>query len=126
MKKNNHNNIGGIIMVDIKDFKREQKKREIKEGFKRGIAKTGMWISDNKEVLMFTVPIAAGAIVKTTKVIRNKQEMDARNRREWDPRTGQWWTLKRALNSYQKLELEERYNNGESKGAILSSMGLLK
>lgn len=113
-------------MVDIKEFKREQKKREIKESIKRGIAKTEMWISDNKEVLMFTVPIVAGAIVKTTKVIRNKQEMDARNRREWDPRTGQWWTLKRTLNSYQKLELEERYNNGESKGAILSSMGLLK
>ena len=113
-------------MVDIKEFKREQKKREIKESIKRGIAKTGMWISDNKEVLMFAVPIAAGAIAKTTKVIRNKQEMDARNRREWDPRTGQWWTLKRTLNSYQKLELEERYNNGESKGAILSSMGLLK
>lgn len=113
-------------MVDIKEFKREQKTREIKEGIKRGFAKGCMWISDNKEIVMFAVPIVAGTICKTTKVIRNKQEMDARNRREWDPRTGQWWTLKRTLNSYQKLELEERYNNGESKGAILSSMGLLK
>lgn len=113
-------------MDDLKAFKRKQKKREFKNSLKRNTAKAWQWVSDNKEIVMFTVPIAAGAICKTTKVIRNKQELDARNRREWDPRTGQWWTLRQQMNSYQKLELEERYNNGESKGAILCSMGLLK
>lgn len=113
-------------MDDIKRFKIEQKKREIRNNFKQGIAKTGKWISDNKELVIFATPIIAGAVVKTTKVIKNKQELTHRNRREWDPRTGQWWDLKRDMNSYQKLELEQRYSNGESKGAILSSMGLLR
>jgi len=113
-------------MVDINDFRKEQKKRELKENIKMKVNKGLYWVSKNKEFLAIVVPVTCGAVVQTSKVIKNKQQMDARNLREWDPKTGQWWALRKQLNSYQKLELEERYNNGESKGAILSSMGLLK
>lgn len=113
-------------MDDIKKFKREQKKREIISEIKIGFHQVGQWISDNKEIVIFATPLIAGAVVKTTKVIQNKQAETHRNRREWDPRTGQWWDLKKDMNSFQKLELEQRYSNGESKGAILSSMGLLR
>ena len=43
----------------------------------------------------------------------------------YDPRTGEHWILRRKMRKGEQLELERRYANGESKGEILRSMGLL-
>jgi hypothetical protein len=43
----------------------------------------------------------------------------------YDPRTGEHWQAKRPLSKKQKLNLEKRYKEGESKGKILNDMHML-
>ena len=87
------------------------------------------WIVNNKEVSI-AVAVAVGpslfkAIGKYFGYRKVKKTEEKRERGYYDPRTGEWWYTRKPLNSYEKLELERRYKNGESKGKILMSMGKL-
>lgn len=43
----------------------------------------------------------------------------------YDPRTGEHWYTKKPLTANQKLNLEQRYKLGESKGSILRDMRMI-
>lgn len=46
-------------------------------------------------------------------------------RHEYDNRTSEHWVAKRNMSTRERLEIERRYNAGESKGAIMKSMRLI-
>lgn len=76
-------------------------------------------------VLIVAIPIVGKILLAILRCIRDWYD----NRKDatdyYDPRTGEHWYTKRPLNSRQKLNLEERYNRGESKGKILHDMNML-
>lgn len=84
------------------------------------------WISRNKEVTILLIlalgPKLLNCVGKFFSYRKEKKVQDKRECGYYDPRTGEWWTTRKPLNSYEKLELERRYKSGESKGQILSSM----
>ena len=43
----------------------------------------------------------------------------------YDPRTGEHWYTRKPLTANQKLNLEQRYKLGESKGSILRDMKMI-
>ena len=101
----------------------------IKWKFRMKIKKLTDIIVRNKEVSI-AVAVAVGpslfkAIGKYFGYRKVKKTEEKRERGYYDQRTGEWWYTRKPLNSYEKLELERRYKNGESKGKILMSMGKL-
>ena len=90
---------------------------------------TKQFVSDHKgEIAFYTLVLGPGAIKLTDSVLRSRRMDKARRYDEcdyYDPRTGEHWYTRKPLSTYQKLELERRYKNGESKGSILRSMNML-
>lgn len=84
------------------------------------------WICRNKEISLLVVLALGPKLINCIgKFFSYKKEQKQQEKREcgyYDPRTGEWWTTRKPLNSYEKLELERRYKAGESKGQILNSM----
>lgn len=68
----------------------------------------------------------ANDVVKLGERVHRLKEDDNRQLKIWDASLGDWWEVRRALKPVEKLELENRIKNGESRGAILKDMGLLK
>lgn len=103
-------------------MKIEETKRKIKTSLKNGL----QWCHDNQTLVLIAVPmiygLGKGMYKLGNKAIKTRSEMIG----EWDPRAGRWWELKRKLKSDEALELNRRYQLGESKGDILESMRLLK
>lgn len=56
---------------------------------------------------------------------RLKEEFEASECSQYDPRTGMYLYTKRPLTNKQKIELSRRMKNGEYKADILSDMKLL-
>mgnify|MGYP007069887838 CR=1 FL=1 len=85
--------------------------------------------SENKEavlaVLLVLIPAISKMASSGAKAYAEHKEDRRRQTDYYDPRTGEHWYTKKPLTANQKLNLEQRYNSGESKGAILKDMGLL-
>ena len=76
-------------------------------------------------VLIVAIPFIGRVLLAILRIIREYLE-DRHDRTDYyDPRTGEHWFTRRPLSSREKLNLEQRYNNGESKGKILHDMHLL-
>ena len=90
---------------------------------------TKTFVRENKGELLFLTMILGPGILKMGDTVLRRRSAN-RDRREdecdyYDPRTGEHWYTRRPLTPNQKLNLERRYNNGESKGSILRSMHML-
>lgn len=70
-------------------------------------------------------PVALRCINSIIRVRQVSKERRFDNRHEYDNRTSEHWYARKNISTNQRLEIERRYNNGESKGAIMRSMGLL-
>lgn len=85
---------------------------------------------ENKEmvaaVLIVLIPALSKTVSSGARAYAEHREDVRRQTDYYDPRTSEHWFTKRPLSTNEKLELERRYNNGESKGDILDSMRLLK
>lgn len=97
------------------------------ERVKEGVAK---WARENPSEAASVVGTAIfggltvgyGAVSKAKK---KRDEFNERETRQWDPVTGQYYYTKRAMKNNEKLELDRRMKNGESKGEVLRDMRLL-
>ena len=90
---------------------------------------TKEFVSEHKgEIAFYTLILGPGAIKLANTVIKKKAADRERRFDEcdyYDPRTGEHWYTKRPLTNRQKLNLEQRCRDGESKGAILRSMHMI-
>lgn len=120
-------------VVNIDDFRKENKKRERKEAFQRKINNTLQWIEDNKELLTVVIPAGVVTIKGGIKVangisrnVRLHQEKIDKERRIYDRSLGKHIYLKRALKDNDMRMILERRENGEKLSNILMDMNLIK
>ena len=116
-------------MDDLTRFKIEEKKRKAKEKMEDLKAKAScLWANHKEEIIVLTPIVVGGAssLIKSgVRAYQTKSENRHRDLETYDPRSGQYFTLKRKMSNAQKLELERRMANGERKGDILRSMRLI-
>ena len=123
--------------VDIKAFKKEQKRRERSEARKSKIRDFECWFYNNKELACIIVPAAIagtgillkGGIQITKKVIDNcavNKQMKLDSMRCYDRSAGHFWYFKRKLTNNDWIQINARKANGESLEQILRSMNILK
>ena len=116
-------------MDDLTRFKVEEKKRKLKEKFEDFKAWCSCTWANHKEEIVILGPVVLGAATGLAKAgsraYQTHSDNKHRDRETYDPRTGQYYTLKRKMSNNQKLELERRMSNGERKGDILRSMNLI-
>jgi hypothetical protein len=70
-----------------------------------------------------TFGVALKAILRNVNL---RKEERSKNLRVWDPVLGIYWGLRKEMSQNQQLEFESRRKAGETCGAILQSMKLLK
>lgn len=113
--------------ADVK-FKIWQAKQDAKEKFD----KTVKWCEDNKELAIAMIPVglmAAKTITNTVKSVDRKidlkKQQDLQELYVYDHSLGVYHKLRRPLRPSEKIEIDRRRQNGESKIQILASMGVL-
>ena len=118
---------------EIIDFHKEMKKRERKQKVADGFHQCTDWVRSNLDVLMFVVPIGAGIVGGTTKLVTKaiqthniNKEIRFKETTIYDHSLGRYCQLKRKLTPAQALTIEERRAGGEKLNTILEDMNLLK
>ena len=120
-----------MVTVDDRSFKEKVKGAFREAKVKAGEAwdNTKTFVKENKGELLFLTMILGPGLLKMGDTMIRRHQNDRDRRRDecdiYDPRTGEHWYTRRPLTSNQQLNLERRYNNGESKGTILKSMHML-
>lgn len=112
----------------FEQFVKDAKKRadETVEKAKNGVITVAMWAVDHPEEAMAIGTAVAFGVRQTTKVLGQYKDYRRRNLDIYDPTKGTWWHLRKPLSTEQMLEVERRRATGESYGAILESMNMLK
>lgn len=77
-------------------------------------------------ISLVAIPAVSGMVKRGLNAYAEHEETSRRETDYYDPRTGEHWRTRRPLRTSEKLELEERYEEGESKGSILNDMNLLR
>ena len=120
-------------VVNINDFKKEEKKRERKEKFQRTICDGLLWVDRNKEIISLAIPAAVVTVKGGTKIvsgisrnIRLHQEKVDKERRIYDRSLGKHIYLKRSLTNADMRTILERKEDGEKLSSILMDMNLIK
>lgn len=117
-------------MDELRKAKIELKKREVKERIRSAWNKTVDFVDRNKEIIVVTAPVVIGGGAKIAGAIKRHETIKAEKRHKnldhYDPRTGTWSHARRKLSKTERLELDRRYTNGESKIEILNDLGVLK
>ena len=117
-------------VVNLKDFQKEAKKREIKEWFNAKYQKGKEFVIRNKEALIVLTPVAIKGVTTITKVVGKhinlRKEESIKNLYCYDRSLGHYWSLKRELTNQEWLEIDRRKKNGERLADILSDFRVLK
>lgn len=113
--------------ADVK-FKIWQAKQDAKEKFD----KTVKWCEDNKELAIAMIPVGLMAAKTITNAVKSvdrkidlKKQQDLQELYVYDHSLGVYHKLRRPLRPSEKIEIDRRRQNGESKIQILASMGVL-
>ena len=99
---------------------------------KRKFESTVKWCEENKELALAMIPVAVvvvKGIGRTISSIDRKidlvKEQELQDLYIYDHSLGMYLKLRRPLKPSEKIEIDRRRQEGESKIQILSSMGLL-
>lgn len=117
------------VEVSFNEFKREAAKRKVKKAISdagRTVKNVGHWCVEHPTEAI-TIALAGGAVIR--KGLSWHQTAMENYRRKvdyYDPRNGRHSIAKHSLSPRQQVEIQRRYNNGESYAEILYDMGLLK
>lgn len=116
--------------VTVDDRAKTQKVKDWLEDKKRKAKVIVEMYWENRDT---TIPATVGVLAIAAKLgkqhNRNKELEEAETRRErafYDRSLGVYWETRRPLTTAEMLEVEDRKKHGESIGAILDDMGLLK
>lgn len=114
-----------------------EEKKTFKEWFNEKLEWTKLklvcpaeWCKDHKEAIIVFGPVIMGGIVEIAKISSKRhtvnEEKALKERYVYDRSAGHYFELKRQPKSSEWLQIEQRKTNGETLGAILSDMRLLK
>lgn len=88
------------------------------------------WCKDHKEAIIVFGPVIMGGIIEIAKISSRRhtvnEEKALKERYVYDRSAGHYFELKRQPKSSEWLQIEQRKMNGETLGAILNDMRLLK
>ena len=121
-------------MKTWKDIKEavDNKIFEIKWKVSNGVRNAIKWCEENKELAIAMIPVGIVAVKGISNTIRSvdrkidlKKEQDLQDLYIYDHSLGMYLKLRRPLKPSEKIEIDRRRKEGESKIQILSSMGLL-
>jgi hypothetical protein len=118
-----------IIEVDVRKFRREQKRAEFKKKLKSGFRKTKDWVVEHKDLVITLTPVIIGGIATVVKVVGKRsnlrKEEELKELYCYDRSLGHYWKLRRELSNQEWLEIDRRKKNGERLSDILSDMNVL-
>ena len=104
----------------------------VKWNAKRKAEATVKWCEEHTELAIALVPVGVVAIKTVSNTIQSinhkidlKKEQDLQDLYVYDHSLGMYHKLRRPLTPSEKIEIDRRRANGESKIQILSSMGVL-
>lgn len=109
-------------------FKVELAKRKIKNGVNKVVDKTKSaveWGLEHKEIVIPVIVAVGGTAKKAAGAHKVHEEQKERLTRFYDPRKRTYTYTKRIPKNKELLELERRYENGESYREILTDMNLV-
>lgn len=117
-------------VVTIDEFKKESKKRRIKEQINVKIQNGKEWLHRNKESVITLTPVVIGGVTTIVKVVGKRinlyKEENLKDLYCYDRSLGHYWRLRRELSNKEWLEIDKRKQNGERLSDILSDMKVLK
>ena len=117
-------------VVQMEDFKRESRKRAIKEKIQTKLQNGKEWVMRNKETVITLTPVIIGGVTTITKVVGKRlnlrKQEDLKDLYCYDRSLGHYWRLRRELTNKEWLEIDKRKKNGERLSDILSEMKVLK
>ena len=115
----------GDKVVDLKKFKIEAKKRQIKEK----VREAWEFAKEHPAESLAAATAGAGGLMGLIKrhdryaTLRKEQEL--KDRYLYDRSIGKYWKMRKTPSVGEQLEIERRKRAGESMGDIMSSMRLL-
>ncbi len=116
--------------METVDFKKGQRKQKFKEKRDKVLQKVGDFVATYRDEIAVFGPVivcTGGALIKQLGRHHNlKKQEDFRNLYCYDKSLGHYWRLKRKLSNREWLEINARKRSGESLGAILSDLRVLK
>lgn len=119
-------------VVTMDDFRKEAKRRELKEKAKQKVAGAVNWISNHKEEIAIMTPIILGIVAEGTRLgkaaVRHHNQVKEQELKElycYDRSLGHYWKLRRPLSNNDWVSINARKQNGEALADILSSMKVL-
>lgn len=124
-------------IINVEVVGNEGKKPSLKDNIKRLIgdiktkaSNTWYWCKENKEDLVYLLPVAIAVAGIIKKFIPMPTKIDVERKRidttYYDPSTGCHWELRRKLRNDERMELVQRKRDGEYAENILNDMGVLK
>lgn len=117
-------------VVDMKEIRRESKKREIKDKVSAKIQNGKEWVMAHKEAVAALIPITIKGVTTVVKVVCKRRNLHKEEQLKdlycYDRSLGHYWSLRRELTNKEWLELDQRKKNGERLSDILSEMKVLK
>lgn len=117
--------------IDFRTWKqkRDEASNKIKIGFQNGWHTVKNVVHDYplESIGLLTVGLTGVFRLGNSAVRMHMANKERRfdMRHEYDRKTDMHWYAKKDLSTNQRLEIERRYNQGESKGSIMRSMGLI-
>lgn len=115
-------------MEEKKTFK--ERFNEKQEWAKLKLVCAAEWCKDHKEAIIVFGPAIMGGIIEIAKISSKRnmvnEEKALKERYVYDRSAGHYFELKRQPKSSEWLQIEQRKMNGETLGAILNDMGILK
>lgn len=116
--------------VNIEDFRKELKKRELKEKLKSKIRSGKEKVVRYKNEIITLTPIVIGGVATVVKVVGKRINLHKQEELKdlycYDRSLGHYWRLRRELSNKEWLEIDRRKKNGERLSDILSEMKVLK
>ena len=118
-----------IIEVDVRRFRREQKRAQFKEKLKSKLRQTKNWVIENRDLVLTLTPVIVGGLATIVKVVGKRSNLNKEEELKelycYDRSLGHYWKLKRELSNQEWLEIDRRKKNGERLSDILSDMNVL-
>ena len=99
---------------------------EAKQKVKSAFFSVLSFVVENPQAAVAIGGVVAAGIKITGKQLDIRRENRLRNSMIYDRSLGMYWETKKPLTANQRLTIEARHKNGESYGAILNDMRILK
>lgn len=117
------------MTVDINDFKREAKIRELKEKAKAGFDKAKQVVTEHPAESLALATTAIGTVIGLVRRADRKADLkkaeQLKERYIYDRSIGGYWKTRRKLSTNDMLEIERQKKLGRGLGEILRDMRLL-